>query len=785
MPAPVVVEFLLRGMPAVQNAFRTVEQAASASERARTTGAQRGTRERLSLADREAKEKIRAAERTARDQTRQEQSAARQSARVAKEVERETTRIQRAITQNLERETKRRTSIIEHSATMAGQIARREADREIAEQKRKDREREQSSRRFRETFWRGAGGAISSGASAGVSRVAGRTLQTAGLVTQLGGGFSISDSVARAAHNAGAIQDILNEGLNPVSKVAANRKRRTTADIESGVQGTAIQYGMSREEVQGGLFDIVGSSGDLETGTKILPKIAELSRATGADFKDMANAAAKVSLSFDDMTDSGEKAEKVMQVMRTLAGQGKTGAVPIRANAVQAAKLIAASGQFAGDNADNIAKIGALQQMGAMGGGAWNAASASTAVTAFTSTFGKPARLAAFHAAGITDKDIFADEGKTRLNSVEEIILKALKKTGGSQPEMTKMFGSVMAMRAVTKSTRIYTEAEGKEKGGGEAKVREFFKDIYKNSTVDKKEVTELANERMKALDAQMASTQEKFDKAVQDKIIPRLLDLVPVLDKLVPMFVDLNAKAIPAFVELIKTVANVADEYKGWIGAMAAHPVATVIVGSIAKEGIGAAAAGALSTAIGSQAGVIGAAAAGAIVLGIAAMDKVRADIDAARSKSVGTSSQAFTEAKSIEAKIADGTAGAADMERLKTLKAAMSTQTASEEANVNKKDIQDIAFSPFALMDKAAKSLGISEKGSGVAESEERSQKDREERLKQSRQAVEELDKAMEAMLKKHAATATSNNAGDKSATAGAAPAPASTGIVQRSVK
>lgn len=553
-------------------------------------------RSRERLADREAKTRVRAMIRADREIKRIHDNALRESERSARQEEK----------------------IAERTANQRVRISEREQAAILREHTRRINQETSERRAQRESFARGVGrGAVDvgRGVASGLTTIGGRIggvmKNTVGMVTQLGGGFGIADSVQRVSENAGKLEDILNSAKNPGSKIVANQQRREASDVAPAIAGTAIRFGMERKDIQAGLGDFTGITGDLETGMKLLPQMTELSRATGTSFADMANAAGNVGLAFDDMTDSGAKAEKIMKVLRTVAGQGKAGNIEFRDQATQAAKVIASAGKFEGDNAENIEKLGALMQFSRGGGGAWNAASAATAVTSFTGTFGKEARLAAFESRGI---NVFADKEKTKIRAPEELIADSLEKTGGNIPQMTALFGSVMGMRAVNKFSDIYSRAEKKEKGSGREEVLKEFKSMTKGVAMSKEDVTEAANRRTGAVDAQMAAIREQFDEAVAQKIIPELLKLVPVIQDLVPKFVDLHARtlppvieaikklapvadqlintfvdmhvrAMPAIVDLIKTFADFAEKNKGLIQDVAAHPVGALIGLEITKS--------------------------------------------------------------------------------------------------------------------------------------------------------------------------------------------------------
>jgi hypothetical protein len=350
---------------------------------------------------------------------------------------------------------------------------------------------------------------------------------------------------------------------------------------------------------------MVARGADFETAIKLMPSVAELARAEGASFHSLAGAAGDVMFAFDGVTDSTKKADKVMEVMRGLGGQGKAGNIDMRQQAKQIGGMVASAGKFEGDNATNILKMGALMQFSRGGGGAISPSTARSAMSAFTNTFGKNARLDKFQEIGhMGPKEIFADKEQTKLRAPEDLIIGALKATGGSIPKMNAMFGSVMGDRAIRTLSNTFTDAEKKQKGTGEKAVRGKFDSMVKDTMMLAPEVTEFASKRMSALDAKMASQQEKFDQAVQEKVIPALLKLVPVLDKMVPLFVDLNAQALPAFVDLLKTLGDFAQANRGIISDIAAHPIGAILAlemgKSIAAAGIGEVVRGVMMKSLG-----------------------------------------------------------------------------------------------------------------------------------------------------------------------------------------
>ncbi len=501
-----------------------------------------------------------------------------------------------------------------------------------------------------------------------------------------------------------------------------------------------------------------------------------MARATSTDFHVLMDAAGGIAHVLDDMTDSGAKAELVMKVLRAGAGQGKAGAFELKDQAAVMAKMVASAGKFEGDNTDNIIKLMALAQGARSGGGAWNAASAATSIGAFTSTFGKGARLKEFEKENVK---VFADEGKTRVRAPEAIIADALDATKGSQPKLAAMFGSVMGMRSVNKMASIYSDAEVKNKGTGKESVLAWVKEMTSNVSMSKADVTDASNRRMSKMDAKMDSQGENFDKAVEDKILPALMKLVPEFEKLVPLIVDLNAKALPAFVDLIKTIGEYAAAHQGMIDSLAAHPVGTIMsyeIGkSMANAGLGELFRQLITKTMGNAgaAGLTVALATLAITTGMITIDKLSDDLSRGQSKSVNTSTSGYAAAMDAERQMkATGVVTGSTVAALTAKRDAMAAQVEDEKKNVNTTSWSE-KLGWFMGGDS-----GLGRLMGGSGEESKEYQAAREAKLKQSQQALDELNKALAASataLRNHAAGLTPAAGGAGGGGPGAAGAPA----------
>lgn len=570
--------------------MRGVEQAAAASERSRVAAAQRGSQDRTRAADQEAKAKVRAwaagdrAVRQAlaageREGIRAVQQAEREKMRLHKEAEREVSRMARERFRENERLLKEGTRLEERThQEQTRAIAKRERDQDRsrrAQGRRDDRDNKEFA------------GHLTTGMSRGVSRISQMTQQTAGLITQLGGGFSIADAVQGGIRNKGLAADIAASGVNPASKFEENHKRLSSKEVMGTAQAAATQYGLDTGDALKGLQNFVGVAGDMKTARETLGPLAELSRATGSSLDDMAAAAGNVAAV---LPDTANKGERVMEVMRGIAGQGKMGAVEIRDLSTQMAKLVAASGKFEGDNVENILKLGAMAQAARGGGGAWSAASATTAVNSFTATFGKGARRDAFAAKGVK-----IDGADNKIRDPVEIIADSIAATGGNIKQMNDLFGSVMGDRAVSKFVQGYGESTkgitdpAKRAEVGKKAVKAQFDDYMKSAPMSKEDVAKAARLRMQEEDAKIAVTMANFEKAVANQLIPKLIELLPTIEKLVPLFVDLAAQALPSFIDLFKTIAGFAESNKGIIADIAAHPLGAIMALEVTKSVVSA----------------------------------------------------------------------------------------------------------------------------------------------------------------------------------------------------
>lgn len=343
-----------------------------------------------------------------------------------------------------------------------------------------------------------------------------------------------------------------------------NGQRVDPRALQAQAFAVAKDTAMSTTDVVSGLEKFVAKTGDLATGRDMIAQIAKLAKATNTSIEDMADAAGDASNALGELPNKGAA---IAQVMAQFAAQGKEGAIEIKDLAKQMAAVQAAASQFGGDAKHNLAEMGAIAQMARSHGGAKSAAEATTSTTAFANTFTKNARRNAFAKYGV------AIEGKDgQLRDAKDIILDALKATGGKTEKMGEMFADVRARKAVGGF-----EQEFREAGGGQAGL-----DAVSKRFDDLTSATMMAEEVMDSFAAAM-STQEssvnQWNTALQASISQAQSNLTPALQTLTPVVADLSQKMADWVVKVFGANTNVdanavegADKISAQLNEQRAH---------------------------------------------------------------------------------------------------------------------------------------------------------------------------------------------------------------------
>ena len=356
--------------------------------------------------------------------------------------------------------------------------------------------------------------------------------------------LDLGSAVGKAVDLRRMASELSNSAYMPGAK-GPNGQRVSSRELERLARDTGNMAGFDATETLGGLKDFVGKTGDLQTGRDLLKEMAVLAKATGTDLSDMVSAAGDAANAIDEtpgaLAKGESKAQKIVGLMRTIAGQGKLGAVEVSNLATQMAKLSASSTAFEGDSVANLADMGTLVQMARAKGGASSATSAATSVASFVGMIKTPARMREYEKA--TGQKIY-NEDTGKFKSVEEIVLSSLEATGANPERLKKIFANVQGERAVAGFATTYRDAGGGEAGLAAVKA-EFAK--FRKIQMGEGEIKESFNRRMSDYDSQVTLFNNKISEigaSLAERLLPQLNALAPTVIKVVGSFGDLVAWA-------------------------------------------------------------------------------------------------------------------------------------------------------------------------------------------------------------------------------------------------
>jgi hypothetical protein len=596
MPAPVVVKFQVDGIDALQRAFRTVEDSVARSERASAAAVTRGARERVQTSQREARDREREFSKLAREAEKWQRQEVRDADKAAKDKERAEQQWART-----------REQIQNRSATMAGRlaaqevrdaqraadekarIAERTAQKEANAAKRAHEEQTRSRIQFANTI----AGAGTTGVKAGINRIGGITSSIAGTALQLGGGFAIADAVKGtmdAQRNAALLANSAylpgNAANIPASlKSAGNAERADPNKIMSAAKAASVSTGIDQGELIEGVRDYVAKSSDFKGGMENMEFFGKLAKGTGTKFSDVTKAAGTLRSQNKNLG-----TDEMHQMLLDVVMQGKQGAVEFDDLAGSAGKVARSAVNYQGSQTDNQRKLLGLAQIGIRTSG--SVAESSTVL----SNLSADALKHQDKVQSALGKDLFNDKGQ--ITSPEDLIGRAFKATNGDLGKVGAMGFGARSMKMFQALAPTFNDAqegalksgaskEDSTKSGVDAVLKEI-KDVTGSKYDDKQ-----LNEDFKNVIGQPA---EEFEGALRNlkqelgsQLLPEFVKLVPVIKDMVPIFVDLSKTALPAFVELIKSLAQFADQNKALIHDMAAHPIGTIMAFEVTKS-IGAA---------------------------------------------------------------------------------------------------------------------------------------------------------------------------------------------------
>lgn len=539
--APVVIEFLSKGIPDVQRAFRSVEDAVARSEgrTARIVGQSARAKEReyqkvAREAERWKREEARAMERALRDELRAEERNAKRvlgiRERSATAAGRLAAKAAAAETREAERTAARIHAIRERSATMAGRLAAKQVADEDRVRKQQAREAERDMRDAAQRRMSFAN-AIGRGAAQGVSTITRGVGRVASSVAQLGGGFSVQDAVQQQAN------------FERQATMLANKSegRLTGKDVMAQVGAASIESGTDRSDLLSAWSAFTEKTGSFEEGRRNMPFFGKLAKATGSDLTQVATAAGRLRVQ-----NKGLDEKAMRQLMLDVIAQGRTGAVDVPELAGHAAEITKTSSAYAGNQTDTQRRLLALSQVGVRTG---SVAETATSIANLSADATKHRK----EITALLGSDPFNEKGQIA-KSPEEFMADVVAATGGNRgrlvtdPSGKRLFGD-RTLRLFDAILPTYNDAESEALGRGMSK-KDATAYARKRTLEDMQKFT---NAKFTGADmnrefaAIMRTSAEQFEGAVRmlktevgEKLLPELVKLVPVIANLTPQLVKL-----------------------------------------------------------------------------------------------------------------------------------------------------------------------------------------------------------------------------------------------------
>ena len=576
MPAPVIIDFIARGMPDISRAFRSVEDTVTRFESNSTRQTQQGARQRQRVVDQEAKEKIRAyqkadvavaqaqragvrtAEQSARADSRATERAARekvqamvradrtiaqsraQGAREAERIMRDEAKAAKQTADAQIREAKRasdgkareaeksRAAADRTSARSAAYMSRvRERSLNMADryQDQQTKQRETARVEAGERRW-GYARAAGQGAMQGVSTLARGAQSLAGTMTALGGGFTVADALSARVGQERQAAYLSNKST------VGGAARVSVDSILGDVKKVSAETGTDQDEVIKAWSSYVDKTGDFAGGKKNVSTFAKIAKATGASVTDVASSAGQLAVQ-----NKGLKPAEMQQMLLDVVSQGRQGSVDMPELAKAAGKITKSSASYAGSQTDNQRSLLGLSQIAMRTSG-----SPEEAATVLTNISADAMK----HNGDVTSalgKGTFNEKGQIA-SSPQQFIADVMGATGGNLTKIGDMKFGARSMKMFSALAPTFNDAEssalasGASKkdasAAGKAAVLSDMNGMI-GAKYTEKDLNKDFGEIMKTSAEQFEGAVRNLKTEVGEKLVPELVKLVPVLQQLVP----------------------------------------------------------------------------------------------------------------------------------------------------------------------------------------------------------------------------------------------------------
>lgn len=612
MPAPVIIDFIARGMPDISRAFRSVEDTITKFESRSSRASEQGAKTRQRSTDLEAKEKIRAYQKAdaalasarragEREADRGAKSESRATERAAREKVQAMLRADRSIAQSraqgareAERIMRDQAKAESRNADAAIREAKRAADgkaKEVArgtaymsrvrersiamadrysDQQTRGRERDRAEAGERRWGYARAAGA---GAMQGFSTISRGAASLAGTVAQLGGGFSIGDALSQRVGAERQAAYLSNKST------VGGAARTSTSSILNDVKKVSAETGTDQDEVIKAWSSYVDKTGDFVGGKKNVGIFAKIAKATGASVTDVATSAGQLAVQNKKL-----KPAEMQQMLLDVVSQGRQGSVDMPELAKAAGKITKSSSSYAGSQTDNQRSLLGLSQIAMRTSG-----SPEEAATVLTNISADAMK----HNGAVTaalGKGTFNDKGQIA-SSPEKFIADVMGATGGNLTKIGDMKFGARSMKMFSALAPTFNDAEtaALAKGAskkdasiaGKAAVLADMQGMI-GAKYTEKDLDKDFSEIMKTSAEQFEGAVRLMKTEIGEKLVPELVKLVPLAQQLVP--------PLSKFLDEMILVANWASGHPflaltGFLTASVVRSVAEAKIGEVIKN--------------------------------------------------------------------------------------------------------------------------------------------------------------------------------------------------------
>lgn len=375
---------------------------------------------------------------------------------------------------------------------------------------------------------------------------------------------------------------------------------REAVGLANQAMGTPDQRGRSREQLQKLIMDRANAvalstgftredliksarafgekaGGGVDIGVPLISEFADLAHAHGANIQDVGRAGGNIYQAAQAQMEMPiEQAQALTRdLLASMAGMGKVGAIEFSDMAAQAGKFMSAAGQFASNPEEFKRAAQTTMAMGqlALAGGAATPQEAGTAVMRFGDDAAK--RYKRFEDLGV---EVFTDRTRQRMRAPEEILFDALEESGGSIPQMMKLFG-LRGQKGARPLQQLATSI--RDLGGGSLKegiaVARGKLEKMRSASEDPEMTRASAAAHRATLEGRMAKIRERLNQRLAPAVVRVVERLLPALESMIP-HLETAADALATFIEAF------ADNPYAGIGAI----IAAAVTAEIGKAALG-----------------------------------------------------------------------------------------------------------------------------------------------------------------------------------------------------